>query len=136
MAKVEAAAEMADAKNFIYEKSSGYDYRITHGGLGLSGGQKQRIAIARILYINPAILFLDEATASLDANSERTIVKSLKEASRNRTLISIAHRYNTVRMSDFALVIDGGKVVEMGTHAELLRQGGYYTKLFGDQFSL
>lgn len=136
MAKVEASAAMSDAKTFIYEKSSGYEYKITHGGLGLSGGQKQRIAIARILYMDPSILFLDEATASLDANSERAIVKSLKEVGKNRTLISIAHRYNTVKMSDFAMVMDGGKVVEMGTHAELLKQGGYYTRLFGDQLAL
>jgi len=136
MALVEAAAEMANAKDFIYEKSSGYDFRITHGGLGLSGGQKQRIAIARILYVNPAILFLDEATASLDANAERAIVKNLKEAGKNRTLLSIAHRYNTVRMSDFAMVVEGGQVVEMGTHTELIKKDGHYAKLFGDQIAL
>ena len=133
MARVEAVAEMADAKNFVHEKSSGYDYIITHGGLGLSGGQKQRISIARILYDDPTILFMDEATSSLDANSERVIAKSLREASKDRTVISIAHRYNTVKMSDFAMVVDGGRVVEFGTHAELLAMGGHYAKLFGDQ---
>jgi subfamily B ATP-binding cassette protein HlyB/CyaB len=134
MGRVEAVAEAADAKAFIEEKSTGYDYRITHGGLGLSGGQKQRISIARILYASPTILFMDEATSSLDANSERAIGKALKEASKNRTVINIAHRYNTVKLCDFVLVIDGGRVVEFGTHAELKALGGFYSKLFADQF--
>ncbi len=133
VAKVEAVAELADAKKFIQEKSSGFDYMITHGGLGLSAGQRQRLAIARILYTDPAILFMDEATSSLDALSERRIVAALKDASRDRTVVSIAHRYNTVKMSDFAMVIDDGRVVEFGTHAKLLTLGGHYARLFGDQ---
>ncbi len=127
----DTSAQAADAKDFIMKKSNGYAYKITHGGRGLSGGQKQRIAIARILYSDPAILFLDEATSSLDARSERAILKALRETRPDRTIVSIAHRQATVLMSDLAVVMEGGLVVECGTHADLLRAGGGYASLFG-----
>jgi subfamily B ATP-binding cassette protein HlyB/CyaB len=130
-ALADRAAEAADAKAFILQKGRDYSYRITHGGRGLSGGQKQRIAIARILYADPPILFLDEATSSLDTRSERAILKSLRKERPDRTIVSIAHRQATVLMSDFAVVMDAGRVVEVGTHGELLRSRGGYAALFG-----
>lgn len=128
--RVEKAAETADAAGFI-ARLGGMGYTITHGGLGLSVGQKQRIAMARMVYINPTILFLDESTSSLDLRSEKAIVKALQGT--RRTLISIAHRYSTVKMCDYALVIEDGRVAESGTSAELLKAGGYYAEAFGDQ---
>lgn len=129
--RADLAAEASDAKAFIEKKGNGYHYRITHGGRGLSGGQKQRIAIARILYSDPSILFLDEATSSLDTRSERAILKALRENRPERTIVSIAHRQATVLMSDIAVVMEAGCVVETGPHEELLRSHGGYAALFG-----
>lgn len=131
--RLERAVALADAKTFIAQKGSGYDYLITHGGLGLSVGQKQRLALARILYTDPSILVLDEATSFLDSTSERAVIKALKATTRDRTVLSIAHRLSTVKMSDRILVLDDGRIVESGDHAALLAEGGLYAGFFGEQ---
>lgn len=125
------AARAADAAAFIESKGNGYHYKITHGGSGLSGGQKQRIAIARMLYADPAVLIMDEATSSLDARSERVVIEALRRERPGRTIVSIAHRQATVLMSDVAIVMDAGTVAEIGAHADLLARGGRYAELFG-----
>ncbi len=128
-----ASAKLAGAHDFISEKSTGYGYYITHGGLGLSGGQKQRIAIARMLYNNPSVFVLDEATSALDGATERLLVDQLKETTAGKTILSIAHRYSTVLMSDFALIMKEGKLHSFGTHEELQRSNSLYIELFGLQ---
>ncbi len=129
--KAVESAKLAEAHDFIQKKASGYDYFLTHGGLGLSGGEKQRIALARMLYAAPSILMLDEATAALDGITERALLQSLRSAANGRTILSIAHRYTTVRMSDFALVMRDGKVLGFGTHDQLAQTPGLYSELFG-----
>ncbi|MFI5349050.1 MAG: ABC transporter transmembrane domain-containing protein [Elusimicrobiota bacterium] len=131
--RVQRAVELAGAADFIYDKGDKFDYMITHGGLGLSGGQKQRIGIARLLYTEPVILFLDEATSFVDLKAERTLAHNLKGAFKGRTQITIAHRPHTVRFADFVMVVDGGKVVEFGTHAELVRKRGVFSELFAEE---
>ncbi len=131
--RMQKAAELAHAHAFVTEKGAGYGYMITHGGIGLSGGEKQRIAIARTLYSDPAILFLDEATSALDAKAEKAVTNNLRGEIGRRTVISIAHRYSTVRASDYAMVVEGGRVAEFGTHEELLGKEGAYADLFADQ---
>ncbi len=124
-----AAARIANAHDFIMEKEQGYDTNIGDRGMKLSGGQRQRISIARAILKNPPILILDEATASLDTESERLVQEALDRLMSSRTTIAIAHRLSTIKNCDEILVMQEGKIVERGRHAELVQLGGYYKKL-------
>ena len=129
MEQVVAAAKIANAHEFIMEKEEGYQTNIGDRGVKLSGGQRQRISIARAILKNPPILILDEATASLDTQSEKIVQEALERLMSNRTTIAIAHRLSTVKDADEIIVIDGGRIVERGTHEQLLAKDGYYKKL-------
>jgi subfamily B ATP-binding cassette protein MsbA len=134
--EIEAAARDAAAHRFISELPEGYNTRIGEGGLKLSGGQRQRIAIARALLRNAPILLLDEATSSLDTESERQVQEALARLMKGRTTIVIAHRLSTVLDANSIFVLDRGKVVEAGKHAELIALGGLYARLYQHNFEL
>lgn len=129
-----AAAKAAAADRFIQDFPDGYKTRVGEGGTSLSGGQRQRIALARAFLKDAPILLLDEATAALDAESERLIEEALKALAQGRTTLVIAHRLSTVRHADLICVMDQGQIVEQGTHDELVRAGGLYAKLVSLQF--
>jgi ATP-binding cassette subfamily B protein len=133
--EVHAAAEAAFAHEFIAELPQGYDTYLGDRGVRLSGGQRQRIAIARAILKNPPILLLDEATSALDANSERMVQAALETAMQGRTTLVIAHRLATVQRADCIWVLDHGRLVEQGTHAELMGRAGLYASLAALQFS-
>jgi ATP-binding cassette subfamily B protein len=133
--EVHAAAQAAFADTFIRELPQGYDTFLGERGIRLSGGQRQRVAIARAILKNPPLLLLDEATSALDAESERMVQAALEAAMRNRTTLVIAHRLATVQKADRIVVIDRGRLVEQGTHAELVAQGGVYAGLAALQFN-
>ncbi|MEY4750950.1 MAG: hypothetical protein RIQ60_3164 [Pseudomonadota bacterium] len=135
-AEVIAAAKAAHAHDFIMALPEGYASFLGERGVRLSGGQRQRIAIARAMLKNPPILLLDEATSALDAESERMVQAALEAAMRNRTTLVIAHRLATVQKADRIVVLDAGHIVEQGSHAELLAQGGLYARLTAMQFNL
>ncbi len=134
LAEVEEAARAAYIHDRIMEFPDGYDTVVGERGYRLSGGEKQRLAIARVLLHDPRILILDEATSALDTASEREVQKALDALMGSRTTIAIAHRLSTIVNADVINVIDGGRVVESGSHRELLRQGGLYAELYQEQF--
>jgi ATP-binding cassette subfamily B protein len=134
--EVVAAAKAAFAHDFITALPEGYGSFLGERGVRLSGGQRQRIAIARAMLKNPPLLLLDEATSALDAESERMVQAALEAAMRDRTTLVIAHRLATVQRADRIVVLDGGHIVEAGTHAELVARGGLYARLAAMQFDL
>jgi ATP-binding cassette subfamily B protein/ATP-binding cassette subfamily B multidrug efflux pump len=132
------AATKAQAHQFILnlrdsEGRRGYDAHVGERGITLSGGQRQRIAIARVLLKDAPILVLDEATSALDSEVEATIQQSLYQLMEGKTVIAIAHRLSTIAAMDRLIVFDEGKIVEEGTHQQLIAQNGVYTKLWGHQ---
>ena len=134
--EVEAAARAANIHDFIAGLPDGYETVVGERGYKLSGGEKQRVAIARVVLKNPRILILDEATSSLDSQSEALIQAALEPLMRQRTALVIAHRLSTILSADVILVVDGGRIVEQGTHAELLAGGDLYARLYHEQFKV
>jgi subfamily B ATP-binding cassette protein HlyB/CyaB len=128
--RVMAAAKLAGAHDFILETPEGYDTLVGERGDSLSGGQRQRIAIARALITDPRILIFDEATSALDYESERIIQGNMSAIAKGRTVIIVAHRLSTVRRTDRIVTLDRGRLVEDGTHDELIRTGGRYSALY------
>ena len=135
-AEVVSAAQAAFAHEFISALPDGYNTFLGERGLRLSGGQRQRIAIARAMLKNPPLLLLDEATSALDAESERMVQAALESAMRDRTTLVIAHRLATVQKADLIVVLDHGRIVEQGTHSELVTHGGVYAGLAALQFNV
>jgi subfamily B ATP-binding cassette protein MsbA len=133
-AQCEAAARAAQAWEFIARLPGGLDAPVGHNGVNLSGGQRQRIAIARAFLKNAPLLILDEATSALDSESERLVQQALQTLMRERTTLVIAHRLSTVEQADLIVVMDQGRIVEQGTHAQLLSRGGAYSRLHQAQF--
>lgn len=134
MEEIVAAAKRAQAHDFIMELPDQYDTILGERGLGLSGGQKQRIAIARALCLNPCILILDDATSAVDMETEFAIQSALKEVMEGRTTFIIAHRISSIKNADLILVLEDGKIVERGTHEELIRNNGPYERIYNIQY--
>lgn len=135
-AKVQKAVKMANIEDYIEELPLRYDTKIGADGQGLSTGQKQRILIARTVYKNPSYIFFDEATNSLDANNEKIIMDNMKQFFKGRTVVIVAHRLSTVKNADTIVVLDKGKIIEQGNHAELITKRGAYFSLVKDQLEL
>jgi ATP-binding cassette, subfamily B, bacterial len=133
--EIEAAARAANIHDRILSFAQGYDTVVGERGYRLSGGEKQRLAIARVLLKDPRILILDEATSALDTASERLVQQALEHATQRRTTIAIAHRLSTVLGADLILAVEAGRIVEQGTHAQLLAHDGLYTRLYAEQFA-
>ncbi len=132
--EVEDAARAANIHDRIMGFEDGYATTVGERGYRLSGGEKQRLAIARVLLKDPRVLVLDEATSALDTVSERLVQDALERATQQRTTIAIAHRLSTVLDADVIVAVDAGRVVEQGTHAELLERDGLYARLYAEQF--
>jgi len=128
------AARQANAHEFIRHLPDGYQTRVLEGGVNLSQGQRQLISIARALLTDPRILILDEATANIDSVTEALLQEAIARLLHGRTAVVIAHRLSTVRNADQVHVMDGGRIVEQGTHAELIRLKGLYAQLYERQF--
>ena len=129
------AARVAAAHNFIAALPQGYDTEIGENGIKLSGGERQRVAIARALLKNPPILILDEATSNLDSDSEKAVQTALEELMKGRTTLVVAHRLSTIRNVDRIYVLANGRIVEEGSHDELLARGGEFARLYNLQFA-
>lgn len=127
--QVEQAAQVANALQFIHHKEEGFDTNIGDRGTKLSGGERQRVTIARAVLKNPPILILDEATSSLDTESEKLVQDAINNMMQNRTSIVIAHRLSTIRHADEIIVLQKGEIAERGSHDALLAQNGIYRKL-------
>jgi ATP-binding cassette subfamily B protein len=132
-AGIEDAAKAAQLHDFILSLPLGYETRVGERGLKLSGGEKQRVAIARTLLKNPPILIFDEATSALDSHTESAIQSQIEQASQGRTTLIIAHRLSTVLSADKILVLESGKIVEHGKHADLLELNGPYARMWAAQ---
>lgn len=130
------AARIANIEEFIERLPLKYNMVIGPDGQGVSQGQRQRILIARAVYKNPSYLFFDEATNSLDANNERAIVENLTDFYRGKTVIIVAHRLSTVRNADQIVVLDKGRIVEVGSHEDLIKRNGAYYNLVKNQLEL
>ena len=127
------AAKMCGCHDFIMSLPEGYDTVIGEGGASLSGGEKQRISIARAIMKDSPIIILDEATANVDPENEAELTKAIEELTKEKTIIMIAHRLKTVEHADQIIVIDGGKIVQQGTHSELMQQDGIYRTFVEDR---
>lgn len=136
MDRIMLAARIANIEDFILSLPNGIYTKIGNDGMGISHGQRQRLLIARAVYKEPKFLFLDEATNSLDANNEKTIVKNLKHFSQSRTVVVVAHRLSTVKNADKIVVLENGEIIEQGTHTELANLGGRYFQLVKNQLEL
>ena len=132
--ELQTAARLAAIHDRIRELPDGYDTKVGERGYKLSGGEKQRIALARVLLKDPRILILDEATSALDSVSERLIQRAIERTMRGRTTLAIAHRLSTILRADLILVYERGRIVERGTHTDLLAPGGAYAHLYREQF--
>src|SRR5207248_11131724 len=132
--ELEAAGRAAFIHERIMEMPDGYDTVVGERGYRMSGGEKQRLAIARVVLKDPRILVLDAATSSLDTTAARLVQEALRPLMRGRTTLAIAHRLSTILAADVIFVLDRGRVVEKGTHAELLAHGGVYSRLYEQQF--
>ena len=133
--EIEAAARAALIHDRVVELADGYDTVVGERGYRMSGGEKQRLAIARVILKDPRILILDEATSALDTTSERLVQRALRPLMRGRTTIAIAHRLSTILSADVIFVVDRGRIVERGTHDELLSLDGLYASLYREQFA-
>jgi len=133
---VEEAAKAANAHDFIMKLPEGYNSQIGENGISLSGGQRQRIAIARALIKNPPILILDEATSSLDTESEKNVQEAIEQLMKNRTVIVIAHRLSTINNADKIIVLDQGQIIDQGSHEELIEKNSLYKELYNLQFQI
>ena len=134
-AEIEAAAKAAHAHGFITRLPQGYDTPLTDTSAGLSAGQRQLLCIARLMLALPPMLILDEATSSIDTRTELKIQQAFAAMMRGRTSFIVAHRLSTIREADVILVMQNGHIIEQGRHDELLRQNGFYAKLYNSQFA-
>jgi ATP-binding cassette, subfamily B, bacterial len=132
--EIKAAAKVAAADKFIMEMPKGYDSIVSEGGLTLSGGQRQRISIARAVLLQPSILILDDATAAIDPETEHEILLAMDNAMKGRTTFVVAHRLSTLRRADFIIVLENGRIAQIGTHDELLKRAGRYREIASLQF--
>ncbi|MEG2252352.1 MAG: ATP-binding cassette domain-containing protein, partial [Clostridia bacterium] len=132
--EIERAAHLANAHDFISRLPKGYDTPVGEGGSLLSSGEKQLVSFARAILVNPTLFILDEATSSVDTQSEALIQQAITGILKGRTSFMVAHRLSTVRQADLILVISGGQIIEQGTHDQLIVQQGYYYDLYTGQF--